>query len=123
MDAGHDVHAPLQSPAEFMNPSHFEDAFTPRLTLNGMATALDSGMENVTNTIKAAGLWDDCLIVWSADNGGWLRSWGSSNWPLRGGKVSDFEGGVRAAAWMGGGYVPAPIRGTRFEGLISVADW
>ena len=32
-------------------------------------------------------------------------------------------GGVRAAAWMGGGYVPAPIRGTRFEGLISVADW
>ena len=39
MDAGHDVHAPLRSPAEFMNPSHF-DAFTPRLTLNGMATAL-----------------------------------------------------------------------------------
>ena len=32
-----------------------------------MASALDEGMRNVTNTIKAAGLWSSCLIVWSAD--------------------------------------------------------
>ena len=41
--------------------------YEPRLLLNAMASALDEGMSNVTNTIKAAGLWNSCLIVWSAD--------------------------------------------------------
>ena len=49
--------------------------------LNAMVAALDEGMKNVTDTIKTAGLWDECLIVWSADNGGWLHQFGSNNWP------------------------------------------
>ena len=119
----HDVHSPLQAPERFQYSAHFNDSYAPRLMLNAMANALDEGMRNVTNAIKAAGLWDDCLIVWSADNGGWLHTWGSSNYPLRGGKVTDFEGGVRAVSFAAGGYIPEHIRGSRFEGLISVADW
>ena len=42
---------------------------------------------------------------------------------LRCGKVTDFEGGVRAVSFMGGGYVPVHLRGSRFEGMIAVADW
>ena len=37
-----------------------------------MARALDQGMGNVTEAIRAAGLWSSTLVVFSADNGGWL---------------------------------------------------
>jgi len=38
-------------------------------------------------------------------------------------KVTDFEGGVRAVAFMSGGYLPTRLRGSRHHGFISVADW
>ena len=47
---------------------------------------------------------------------------GSNNFPLRGSKVSDFEGGVRAVAFLAGGYLPMAVRGTVHTGLIAVAD-
>ena len=64
----HDVHAPLQAPSRFQYPAHahFNDSYAPRLMLNAMVRALDEGMRNVTDTIKAAGLWSETLIVWSA---------------------------------------------------------
>ena len=34
-----------------------------------------------------------------------ILSWGALC-PLRGGKVTDFEGGVRAVAFVSGGYLP-----------------
>jgi arylsulfatase B len=76
----HDVHAPLQAPPEFAHPAHFADTTASRLTLNAMASALDSGMKNVTTTLEDLNLWSETLLVWSADNGGWLRQFGSSNW-------------------------------------------
>ena len=68
----------------------------------------------------------ETIIVFSADNGGWLLPSGragASNWPLRGGKVSDFEGGVRAVSFISGGYLPSYLNGSRHTGYISVADW
>jgi hypothetical protein len=41
---------------------------------------------------------------------------------LRGGKYSEFEGGVRVAAFSSGGAVAAAARGSKVEGLMSVAD-
>ena len=58
-----------------------------------------------------------------ADNGGWVGNTGSNNWPLRGSKVSDFEGGVRTVAFLAGGYLPPAVRGGSFSGFISIADW
>ena len=55
--------------------------------------------------------------------GGWVGGTGSNNYPLRGSKVSDFEGGVRAVAMLSGGYLPANVRGSRHTGYIHVADW
>ena len=48
---------------------------------------------------------------------------GANNWPLRGGKYSPFEGGIRVNAFVSGGFVPTPVRGTRLEGIVHVADW
>ena len=119
----HNTHDPLEAPPVYEYPAHFTDAYQPRMTYNAMARALDEGMGNVTSAIRSGGLWDSSLIVWSADNGGWLRRTGSSNWPLRGGKVSDFEGGVRAVSFMAGGFLPPDLAGTRYAGIIAVADW
>ena len=39
------------------------------------------------------------------------------------GKYSQFEGGVRVNGFVSGGALPASVRGTPVDGLISVADW
>lgn len=48
---------------------------------------------------------------------------GANNHPLRGGKYSSWEGGIRAAAFAAGGYLPSSVRGTQQEGMMHVADW
>lgn len=56
-----------------------------------MARALDDAIGNVTDVLKSTNLWQDTLWVQSADNGGWLiTNGGATNYPLRGGKVTDF---------------------------------
>ena len=39
-----------------------------------------------------------------------------TNFPLRGGKFYDFEGGVRSAAFVSGGYLPPAVRGSSTHG-------
>ena len=56
-----------------------------------------------------------------SDNGGPLET--MTNHPLRGGKFSDFEGGVRSAAFVSGGLLPASARGTTSNGYVMLADW
>lgn len=35
----------------------------------GMLTAMDEGLANITAALKAKGMWDDTLVVFTADNG------------------------------------------------------
>ena len=55
----------------------------------------------------------------------WRRPqyWGANNYPLRGGKGTDFEGGVRTAAFVSGGFLPQSVRGTVSHEMIHVTDW
>jgi hypothetical protein len=48
---------------------------------------------------------------------------GGNNYPLRGMKFSAWEGGVRVAAWISGGALPAARRGQSEAGLIAICDW
>lgn len=43
--------------------------------------------------------------------------------PLRGGKYSTLEGGIRVNAFAAGGLLPEKVRGTRQDGVIHIADW
>jgi arylsulfatase A-like enzyme len=47
----------------------------------------------------------------------------ANNWPLRGGKKTEFEGGVRVNAFISGGFIPVALRGATREGYIHVCDW
>ena len=46
-----------------------------------------------------------------------------TNAPLRGGKHTFFEGGVRVMGFIGGPMVPMYRRGTRWDGIAASADW
>ena len=69
-------------------------------------------------------MYDNAIVIFTSDNGGALY-WpaGGNNWPKRGGKYSDFEGGVNTLAYVAGGRVPPGRRGVTVTALFSVADW
>eukprot|EP00940_MAST-03C_sp_MAST-3C-sp2_P002134 g2134.t1 len=95
------------------------------MVFNCMARSIDLGTRNVTNALREVGLWDDTLFFFAADNGGWESGVGANNYPLRGFKTSDFEGGVRVVSFLAGGknVLPPDVRGGRHTGYISIADW
>jgi arylsulfatase B len=45
------------------------------------------------------------------------------NYPLRGEKHTNWEGGMRVAAFVSGGFVPAALRGTSRDLIVHISDW
>jgi arylsulfatase I/J len=123
--AWQEAHTPNEVPAEFLGPVLPKDKSDGlRRTYEGMVHCLDSGIGNVTAALKAKGMWEKTLVVFSADNGGREdMDFGGNNYPLRGMKFSDFEGGVRVAAFAAGGVIPQARRGSTETGMIHISDW
>jgi hypothetical protein len=96
-----------------------------------MVTFTDTGIGKIVDALKTKNMWDNTLIVVSADNGGaqymspiGYQLWGSgNNEPLRGGKTSEFEGGIRVNSFVTGGLIPKKMRGTESHDLMHFADW
>jgi len=92
-----------------------------------MLSAVDEGIANVTAALARNGMLDETLLVFTADNGGPTTTGdgvGARNWPLRGGKHSIWEGGVRATAFVHGPPALLPSGGgAAYEGLMHGADW
>jgi len=89
-----------------------------------MTTYLDEAVGHIIDALKAKGMWENTILVFSSDNGGpTYVDAGSNNYPLKGSKGSDWEGGVRATAFATGGLVPPAMRGTTIEGYIHICDW
>ena len=63
--------------------------------------------------------------VLTADNGGPIYdsgAAGANNWPLKGGKTSNWEGGVRGNGIVSGGLLPAARRGAIENGFIQIVS-
>ena len=73
-----------------------------RRILGAMVDSLDQAVGKILNTIDESGISERTLVLFSSDNGG--VSGVGENTPLRGGKATVFEGGIRVAAavrWPG----------------------
>lgn len=147
--APHVAHCPLQVPKEYfdkfsfmendedkcrvqtvkgihsIDPKHPDLPYKCRQIYHAMVMVMDEVVGNVTNALKSKGMWDNTLVIMSSDNGGPINMMenAASNWPLRGGKYSKFEGGIRVAAFVSGGYIPVRLRGTSNDGMVHIADW
>ena len=67
--------------------------------------------------LKKQDMWKETLFIWTTDNGSPVQVAGS-NAPLRGGKGSDWEGGVRTPAVVTGGILPAKMAGRTLAGIV-----
>ncbi len=113
------VHAPYQVPESYMEP--YEALPGPRRTLAGMLAALDEAVGQITAAIERKGLRDQTLFVFSSDNGGVSPGRVTDNTPLRAGKGTVYEGGVRVCAFATwNGQIPA---GKRLAEPLHMVDW
>ena len=143
----HLVHAPQQIPKEYLMEygndesecSNLDTYVYPgynnsngngvnykcRSIYESMVTMLDSIVYNITTKLKETGLWDNTLVIFSTDNGGPLQlpCCSGNNYPLRGGKATPWEGGIRGTAFITGGYLPNNRRGSIENGIIHISDW
>ncbi len=113
------VHTPLQVPDEYRKA--YPDLTGPRQTLAGMLSAVDEAIGQITAALDEKGLLTNTLIIFSSDNGGFNPGRVTMNAPLRAGKGTLYEGGVRVcafAAWPG--RIPA---GTTNHEPMHAVDW
>ena len=97
------VHAPLQAPKKYLDrfPNITDEK---RKTFAAMMSAMDDAIGRVLTKIRALGQEENTLVFFISDNGGPTASTTSYNGPLRGFKMTTFEGGPRVpfiAQWKG----------------------
>ncbi|MHB8901423.1 MAG: arylsulfatase B [Thermoguttaceae bacterium] len=110
------IHTPLMVPEEYLEP--YGALKGSRRLLAGMLAAADEAVGQIVAALEKAGLRDNTLIVFSADNGGPPPG---NNSPLRGFKGGIYEGGVRGCAFANWpGHIPS---GVRIKEPMHVVDW
>ena len=117
----HNVHGPFQAPQEWIDLYPEGSTCDFRRTYQAMVSVADNITGHVVQLLKGNNMWDNTIMVVSADNGG--AECGGSNYPLKGAKGTMFEGGVRSLAFANGGALPDTMRGKTSEGFIHIADW
>jgi len=115
------VHAPLQVPSNWTD-LYPNITYGPRKNCQAMISAVDMSIGTIVDRLHAYDMYNNTLIIFSSDNGGPPDH--ANNYPLRGAKGDDFQGGVRVCAALNGGFLPDSVRGTTLStGLIHIADW
>lgn len=104
--AHHSPHTPIEAPAA--DVAHFDAKLSPALhhqhgVYAAMVKTLDDGVGRVLAHLRAGGMENNTVVVFASDNGGFVgpdKAGGrdmpvTNNAPLRSGKGSLYEGGVR----------------------------
>jgi arylsulfatase A-like enzyme len=112
------VHGPHQVPDSYLKP--YDNLTGVRRTYAGMVSAMDEAVGQVVAALEEKGLKQNTLILFSSDNGGPNPGKITTNGPLRAGKGTLYEGGIRVCAFASWpGRIPA---GTIKE-PIHMVDW
>jgi len=115
------VHGPLGAPAPQQYLSHFN---YPSKALNNFYAylyAVDQGIKQIVEKLRAEGKLDNTMIVFTSDNGapGGASNVLPKNGPLRGFKGQTWQGGVRVTMLI---YAPGLKSGQEFSEMVSLMD-
>ncbi|XP_042144455.1 arylsulfatase B-like [Ixodes scapularis] len=114
---------PLQVPSDGVrNFSYIREE--NRTLFAGMVDALDQSVGRVVAALQKENLLNDTILVFASDNG--ALPWGFQsnrgyNWPLRGGKFTLYEGGVRGTAFLWSRRLKNTKRVS--NQLMHISDW
>ncbi len=113
------IHGPHQVPESYKEP--YRDLPKLRQTIAGMLSAVDEAIGQITSALVEAGIRENTLIIFSSDNGGPAPGKATMNTPLRAGKGTVYEGGVRVSAFVNW---PGKIKpGITIHEPIHAVDW
>lgn len=92
-------HTPIQPPPEWLQKvkSREPEISDRRAKLVALIEHMDNGIGKVLAAIEEAKLAQNTLVIFTSDNGGQVNV-GANNGPLRDGKQSMYEGGIKVAA-------------------------
>jgi len=113
------VHSPYQVPDAYKKP--YAALPKNRQTMGALLAAVDEAIGQVVEALRQKGMLDDTLIIFSSDNGGVSPGRYTDNLPLRAGKGTIYEGGMRVCAfatWPG--KIPA---GIHIQEPLHGVDW
>ena len=89
-----------------VNASGVGDYGHRRTTYQGMIGFMDEVIGNISESLRVKQMYSSTIIVYSSDNGGpsftASHHLAANNYPLRGSKATDLEGGVRVGAFISG---------------------
>jgi len=115
-------------PEDPFSGGHYPAQLMPFATYAGMVTRLDRDVGRLLEKVRALGLEEDTIVLFTSDNGphdagGYDPSVLDSNGPLRQGKGTLYEGGIRVPmiAW-GPGRIPAGARSPHVSYLGDVME-
>jgi arylsulfatase A-like enzyme len=127
------VHSPYQAPQEALSHfTHIEDE--ARRTYAAMISLVDQSVGTLVRALEEKGMRENTLIIFSSDNGGVSeypqlfstikgakKPTPANNSPLRGGKASLYDGGVRVVSFANWpGHVSS---GHVTEQMVHMVDW
>ena len=96
------VHTPIEAKEE--DVQHFRDEkqksfFHQNETYAAMVKSIDENVGRIVEHLKSSGMFENTLLVLLSDNGGFINNYRDTkvtdNTPLRSGKGSLYEGGIR----------------------------
>jgi len=129
------VHMPNEAPAEAI-ARYPPIKNAARRSYLGMIAAFDDALGIVTTALKQHRLWANTVLILNGDNGGpvWCSGMNDcphaeasmygpvSNYPLRAGKWTNWDGGFRVNAFISSPLLPAARRNTTWDGMMHITD-
>jgi arylsulfatase A-like enzyme len=92
-------HVPFQAPENYYEKfAHVDDK--NKRVYYAMISALDDAVGSIDSALTALGLDDNTIVFFISDNGGASYTGATDNGPLKGGKLTTFEGGVNVPFMM-----------------------